>query len=404
MAKSHEAKGELKLEVRAESSTVHVRVIGVIYGEWVEDSFRRSIDEALSKGSKNIAIYINTRGGDCFIANEMSNIMHDFKRETGGSIIGRGGAIVASAGTQLAVECDKFTQARNGQFMLHKPWGRVEGTADQIESGVQLLRNLENQYAEGYAKKSGKTAEEIKALYEKGDYWLTAKQAKEQGFIDGVDGDEEITEETVAMYAACGRPAPIGVVATPKSTQSNQQKDKMEFEMFAVALALLPDASKAEVLAEINRLRKVEGDYKALKLQQDSAKAEARKTKIDTVLSAAVENMQIHADAKGMMKTRLEAASVEGETKFNEVVAEIEAMPAAKSLGSTVTKKPLDLGGGSPVAADRASWTFKKWNDEDPEGLEALAKRGKEGDAEAKAAYLSLFNAEHKTNYSEIPG
>src|SRR5690606_27676347 len=134
----------------AQDKLAPIRISGVIHG-WQNsaESFKAKIDDLLAKGVKDVTLYINTPGGSVFEANEIANEIKRFP----GTITGFGGALVASAGSYLAIECDTFEMAENGQYMYHKPKGMIHGNEDEVASNLQLLKNLTAQYRKKYAEK-----------------------------------------------------------------------------------------------------------------------------------------------------------------------------------------------------------------------------------------------------------
>lgn len=389
--------GVLALTVLAEGSRVRISIIGEIYHGWTSEDFRWQMDNARKNGAKDIVVYLNTVGGDVFAANEIVNIISEFIKETGGTVTGKGGAIVASAGTFIAVHCQKFTMAKNGSFMIHKPHGRASGSADEFESYVKLLRNLESQYADAYALKTGKSKEDIEALYAKSDYWLTAAQAKEQGFIDAIDGEEEITAETRAMFAAVGRPVPTSPVATAPKISNNFNPNTMTVEellrLQATAMGLPLSATQEQIMAEIQKLRNASTAYANIVEANKNRERESRQVEIDNVVGAAVKDMRIHADASDFWKSRLVAASTP--EAYNAAVAELKALTPAKSLAEGQHNGGRQVGATTEVPADRANWSFDEWNQKDPQGLIALSKSD-------ESAYLALYNAKYKGNRTSL--
>lgn len=385
--------GDLELSVKAQGSLVRISIIGEIWHGWTSEDFRYQMSQAQKNGAKDVQVYLNTIGGDVFAANEIVNIISDFVKETGGTVTGRGGAIVASAGTFIAVHIPTFTMASNGQFMIHKPQAYTRGTADQLESSVRLLRNLEDQYAEAYAKRTKKKAEDIKALYEKADYWMTAKEAKEQGFIDTIEGEEQITDKTKAMYAAVGKSIPVAQAAPPtspiqgNSNPKNTMTPEERLRLQAVALGLSADASFEDVSKEIQRLRQAAAAYDAMNESIRNREEQERNQMIDNTLAEAVKTKRIHADAKDYYKSKLQAA-----TDLKAAIAEITALPVPKSLADGVNREGAVAEG---IPADRKDWTFDDWNAKDAKGLQALAKNDEE-------AYLKLYNAKFGTNRTSL--
>jgi len=173
----------LTITAEAKNDIAEIRISGVIH-EWQNSAqeFKRQIDQLLAKGIKDVRLYINTPGGSVFEANEIANEIIRFS----GTISGFGGALVASAGSYLALVCDTFEMPENGQYMYHKPMGRFQGNEDKVGTDLKLLQNLTNQYRTAYAKKTGLSESEIESRWSKGDVWLSSKEAKDQGFITAV--------------------------------------------------------------------------------------------------------------------------------------------------------------------------------------------------------------------------
>lgn len=384
------ADAKLSIDVKAQGTRVRIDIIGEIYNGWTSEDFRWQMTKARKDGAKDVLVYLNTIGGSVFAANEIVNIIQDFVKETGGVVTGKGGALVASAGTFIAVHCSSFSMASNGSFMIHKPTGIAVGNADDFESSAKLLRNLEIQYADAYAKKTGKSSDDIRDLYAKSDYWMTAAEAKAQLFIDAVDGAEDVTAVTRSMYAAVGRTAPVGKAGDSNThSNSNQNNPTMEhLKLIATALALAVDGvTESSVIAEIQRLKQVEGAYNAMRDAEKDRKGREKATAIDNALATAVKEMRIAADAKEYFRGKIEAAE-----NTEAAIKEMLDLPQAKSLSGQVVKEEAPQAG---IPADRASWTFNDWNEKDVKGLQKLG-------AENTEAYLKLYNAQFGTNRTEL--
>lgn len=158
-----------------------IRITGTIGWDNDPEEFRKEVDSLIKEGITDCHIYINSPGGSCFAANEIVNIIQQFN----GSVTGEGGALVASAATYIALHCDTFSMPENGNFMLHKPTGVIEGTSNDMASYLTLLKNMENEYLKTYQGKAV-DIEELKTKWEAGDWWMTATEAYEKGFITSV--------------------------------------------------------------------------------------------------------------------------------------------------------------------------------------------------------------------------
>lgn len=320
-------------EKRADKA--HVRIIGHIDFSQSE-GFRSQVDKLVAAGVKDAHVYIHSPGGSVFDANEIVNIIKKFK----GNITGEGGALVASAGTFIAIACKTFEMPENGMFMIHKPSGIAMGTASQIEGNLKLLKDLEQQYYDAYkaiAKDPGKFDEKWQA----GDYWMTAKEAKEAGFITNVTRKVTIDKGTAAMIAACGYPQASAIVQEAERTDTNNL-NKIKMEFIALLLGLKKDATEQEITAAIEKLKADAATAATLTAQV----AEINKSQINAMVEAGIAAGKFTADKKEHFTKLGETAGVDT------LRATLDAMQGAA--------RPKDLiAPGTPGA----SATGKKWVD-----------------------------------------
>lgn len=127
---------------------------------------------------------------------------------------------VASSATIVAMGAKKVAMSNCALFLIHKVSNWVDNwgyfNADQIAELIkELEKNIEdnNKYDEVlvalYTQKTGKSAQEIKELLSQSK-WLTAKEAKEWGFIDEIieEGTKIQTDEKInSVFALRGFPA-----------------------------------------------------------------------------------------------------------------------------------------------------------------------------------------------------
>lgn len=299
----------------ANEDVAEIRISGVIH-EWQNSAqeFKRQIDALIEKGIKNVKLYINTPGGDVFQANEIANEIKRFK----GKISGYGGALVASAGSYLAMICDTFEMADNGQYMYHKPSGMIRGNEDQIRSSLKLLENLTNQYRAEYSKKTGLPEATIEANWVKGDVWLSAKEAKDQKFITSISKDKaEITPDQKALFTACGAPK------TPRV--NTQTPNIMNMKILAQNLGLSEDATEEQINAKV--LENKKKAETAEKLEKDAkVSVDAQKAKdVDDLIKGAV-------TAKKLDAKQAESLRPWANADFESCKTHIEALKALEPL------------------------------------------------------------------------
>ncbi len=325
-----------------------IRITGALY-EWNNstEQLTAKIDQFIADGVENVKVYVNSPGGDVFVAAE---IINQLKRFTGYKL-GYGGAIVASAATAIAIELDTFEMAENGQFMYHKPRGYFQGNEDEVESKLALLKNLTSHYRTKYSEKTGLTENEIEANWSKGDVWLTAEKAKEQKFITGVTGKEKVTKTTAEMITAFGGDTPE--ITSQKEKKEHNLETKMKNRNQIIAALKLPaDATDEQIEAAVK-----EQAEKAGQVEQLTATAEAQR---EAEIKAFVKQGNIDKKYGADMIPHYEALA---KKDFDGTKAIINAMQPLE--------KP-EIKEEGEGATGREKWTMQDWAEKDPEGLKVL--------------------------------
>jgi ATP-dependent protease ClpP protease subunit len=237
----------LTIKAEAKDNVAEIHISGIIHDyQNSAEQFKKRIAELTGQGIKDVTLYINSPGGSVFEANEIANEIERFT----GTIKGYGGAVVASAASYLAMICETFEMAENGQFMYHKPHGQLQGNEDEMASNLKLLQSLTKHYRKKYAEKTGMTEDEIEESWSKGDVWLTAEEALEQGFITGIlKKKAEITEDEKEIITACGSPYKPRV-----NVRTSRSKNNVTDNVLAVALGLNEYATNNQVNQQIDAL------------------------------------------------------------------------------------------------------------------------------------------------------
>ena len=95
----------MNLTATAENGRARIELKGTI-SKWreTEAEFTSKVEQLIRSGIKDVHIYINSPGGECFEANEIVNVIKKFP----GKITGEGGALVASAATYIAINCTRI--------------------------------------------------------------------------------------------------------------------------------------------------------------------------------------------------------------------------------------------------------------------------------------------------------
>jgi ATP-dependent protease ClpP protease subunit len=360
--------GKEKFQISAIQSgqKAEIRIIGIIGWDTDSESFRKQVDALINAGINDAHIYIQSPGGNCFDANEIVNIISKFK----GNITGEGGSLVASAATYIAIHCKEFSMPENGMFMIHKPCGCAAGNATEIESYLKLLKALESQYYDSYKA----VAKDLAAFKQKwdtnADWWLTSKEAKENGFVTSVTQKVKIDRETVAQIKACGCPIEIEI-----NQKNNENQKEMDLKKTALMLGLSETATEEEVNAKLLENAKAATDFKAMqKANQEKEKTEMAE-KIKATLDKAILEKRIKADCRDQWQSMLEANFEKASKALNDIA------PIEKLSSQIIVSKE-----GKKTYKGK---TFEQLQDEDPEALALLEEEDPE-------AFKELFNENYK--------
>lgn len=315
----------LQINIKAEGTVGRVDIIGNI-SEWSDNNavdFRERCQAVKDAGTTSCKLYIMTNGGDCFQANEIYNILI----EIFGSYICEGGAIVASAGTYLAVMATSFLMAKNGQFMIHKPEGGTRGTEKDIENYLQLLKNMTVTYYDAYKVKLKKPEADFKAKWDGGDFWMTAQEGKDWGFITDIKEPVKVTQALAASIKASGSPLDF----SPEDIISNQNKEnEMNLQAIATVLGLAATATEADVTAKIAENAQKAKDYDALKAATELKDKTEKADKIKAALDKAEKEHRISADTRANWQTMLEA-------NYETTITVLEAVQVVNPLSAEIT-------------------------------------------------------------------
>ena len=147
---------------------------------------------------KPVVFNIASEGGDFFEGLAMAELIAQYTGET----TAKGVGLVASAATLIMMACDQKMMSANSYFMIHSAWTMVEGNADKMQKSLNLLNSIDEQMAKIYTAQIQSKDKLIKGSYEKtlemvrqmmkNETWMTASEAMDLGFIDGVIEESEV--------------------------------------------------------------------------------------------------------------------------------------------------------------------------------------------------------------------
>ena len=133
---------------------------------------------------KIITVRINSPGGDVFDSMAIFNALQSHKSK----IITRIESLAASSASFVALAGKEVQAYKNALMMIHDPWVLAIGNQYDLREIADVLEKVSGKMVDIYASESSVGKKEVKAML-KTETWMTAKEAKEKGFINTiVDG------------------------------------------------------------------------------------------------------------------------------------------------------------------------------------------------------------------------
>jgi ATP-dependent protease ClpP protease subunit len=278
-------------EVKALSETA---VELFLYGEIGWDVTAKEIIEGLrphSVAGNKIVIWANSPGGDVTEGYAIGNWIKASPAEVEVRVDG----LAASMASYIAAVADRTVMPRNSMQMIHRPWGVVVGTAEDMDRRSGVLAKMQEIILAAYEEKQLRTlgsvpegAESLRELMWNGEY-LSADDCFALGLCDEIS--DAIT------LSACIRPdiadrfagkvdAALLVSEDETAAQDETPPVPTEEELAAQAAA-----AEAEATAAADAAAKAEAD----RLAKEAA--------IDAAAQANIEAAQAEADIRAVCRS-----------------------------------------------------------------------------------------------------
>ena len=139
------------------------------------------VEEIKEYEGKELAIHINSLGGEVFDGMAIYSIIQRRKAKTTVYIEG----IAASIASVIALAADEVIMSENSLLMIHNAWGGTQGDASEMRKQADVLDKITNEIAEIYVKKTNLPYDEIIRMMSE-ETWLTAEEAVALGFVDSI--------------------------------------------------------------------------------------------------------------------------------------------------------------------------------------------------------------------------
>lgn len=175
-------------------------VIVYDYIGWPYNDAGEFIRNLSSLKQGKITIRINSPGGDVWDANAIHNAIkaHPSKPIT------RIESLAASAASYIAVAGFQKQAYKNTMIMIHEPMTGMWGNQYDLRETADILEQISGSMIDMYADNTSVGKRELKDML-KAETWMTAKAAKEKGFIDAIldPGKGAKAEFDLSVFANC---------------------------------------------------------------------------------------------------------------------------------------------------------------------------------------------------------
>lgn len=142
---------------------------------------------------KDVAVNINSPGGDLFEGLAIYNLLREHKGTVTVKVLG----VAASAASIVAMAGDEIQIARAGFLMIHDTWVVVVGNRHDLHEVADQLETFDVAMADIYAARTGL---DIKTVQKKMDAetWINGSAAVDEGWADSLLPSDEVRENKSA--------------------------------------------------------------------------------------------------------------------------------------------------------------------------------------------------------------
>jgi len=133
---------------------------------------------------KNLQVRVNSPGGDVFDGIAIYNAL----RKHDGTVNVVVDGLAASAASLIAMSGEMITMSQGAMMMIHDAWAMTLGNADDHSAMADTLNKVSGELAGIYSERTGISSRGVRRLM-LAETWLTAQEAKAQGFADVVEGE-----------------------------------------------------------------------------------------------------------------------------------------------------------------------------------------------------------------------
>lgn len=211
------------------------------FWDWLFDKPDRSatgLEKAIkSFNGKDITVWVNSNGGECFAASVIYSALKNYKGKVTVKV-----TTAISAASVIAMAGDEVLMSPTGIMMIHNPLTVAQGEVKDMQKAIDVLTTVKDSILNAYVKKTNLTREEISNMMDN-ETWMSADKAIEQGFADGKLFDE-VQDENITNGIIKGAQLVYNSIdkediavklkqflekEQPNNESSNQPKDEVDF-------------------------------------------------------------------------------------------------------------------------------------------------------------------------------
>jgi ATP-dependent Clp protease protease subunit len=188
-------------------------ILDAIGSSWFEEGVTtKSVRDELAKLDKKerLTVYIDSPGGDVFQGVAIRSLLSQWAAGVDVRVIG----LAASAASFIATVGETVSMAEGSMIMVHDPWTIAIGNAAEMTKAASKLEQIADNIVGAYASKSGKSAEEVRAVM-LAETWFSPDKAIEFGLAD---------EKTAEKARAIVIPQAFGFKHPPQAPEPPKQR------------------------------------------------------------------------------------------------------------------------------------------------------------------------------------
>ena len=163
---------------------------------WFEDEISpKEFKNELEAATGNIAVWINSPGGDFFAASQIYTMLKEYSGQVTVKIDG----IAASAAAVIAMAGDRVLMSPTSLLMIHNPATFVWGEESDMQKGIEMLSEVKEAIINAFEFKTGLERKQIAKMMN-AETWFSAGRAVELGFADEILYHETPPQVTDFMF------------------------------------------------------------------------------------------------------------------------------------------------------------------------------------------------------------